>query len=94
LRDAREADDDRTVLGRVKFPVLVVDGERLTLSVANPGFEWDLLESRYNSLDELLASSTPDDIDTDLLVDFRDKLTNHLDQKTLSGKANTTLETG
>ena len=35
LGDTREADDDRAVLGRVDFPVLVVDGERLTLSVAN-----------------------------------------------------------
>ncbi len=35
LRDAREADDDCAVFGRVDFPILVVDGERLTLSVAN-----------------------------------------------------------
>ena len=35
MGDAREADNDRTVLGRVDFPVLVVDCERLTLSVAN-----------------------------------------------------------
>jgi len=30
-----EADDDCAVLGRVDLPVLVVDGEWLTLSVAN-----------------------------------------------------------
>jgi hypothetical protein len=30
-----EATDDRAVLGRVNFPVPVIDGERLTLSVAN-----------------------------------------------------------
>jgi len=59
---------------------------------ANPDFEWDLLEARYNSLDQLLASSA-DDIDIDLLVNFRDKLTDHLDQKTLGGKAKATLET-
>ncbi|CDK38079.1 hypothetical protein [Halorubrum sp. AJ67] len=58
---------------------------------ANPDFEWELLESRYNSLDELLASSNANDIDTDLLVNFRDKLTNHLDQVTFGGGANTTL---
>jgi hypothetical protein len=35
LGETGEADDDRAVLGRVEFPVLIVDGERLTLSVAN-----------------------------------------------------------
>jgi len=35
LGDTREADDDCAVLGRVDLPVLVVDGEWLTLSVAN-----------------------------------------------------------
>lgn len=33
--DAQEADDDRTVLGCVDFPVLIVDGEWLTPWVAN-----------------------------------------------------------
>jgi len=35
MGDTREADDDCAVLGRVDLPVLVVDGEWLTLSVAN-----------------------------------------------------------
>jgi len=35
LGDAWEADDDCAVFGRVDLPVLVVDGERLALSVAD-----------------------------------------------------------
>ena len=52
---------------------------------ANPEFEWELLKERHNSFDQLVASSSDNQIDTELLKAFRDKLSDHLSQETLGG---------